>query len=243
MQKITLSIIVPVYNEEKTVYKILLKVFELRLPKGISKEIIVVNDGSTDKSKDEIKKAIANFTKQKIILTNHKNNIGKGAAIRTGLKRSTGDIITFQDADMEYDPRDLLRLLTPILERKELVVYGTRLKQYPLRVVGQKRTPLITHFLGNKFLSLVTNLMYGSNLSDMETCYKMFRMEVLKGINIKSKRFEFEPEITAKVLKKGYKIYETSINVKPRGYNEGKKITWRDGFAALWTLVKYRFTD
>ena len=121
------------------------------------------------------------------------------------------------------------------------MVFGTRLKQYPLKISGKKKTPLITHYLGNKFLTLLTNILYGSSVTDMETCYKMMKRNVLQGINLKSKRFEFEAEITAKILKKGYKIFEVPIKVNPRGYEEGKKITWRDGFIAIWTLVKYRF--
>lgn len=238
-----LSIIIPVYNEEKTVTKLLKKVLEVKLPKGMKREIVVVDDGSKDSSKLKVKNAKLQYNIKELKLIEHKTNKGKGAAIRTGIKNSTGDLLIIQDADLEYDPKDYISLLEPVLSGKAEVVYGSRLKKYPLRIVGSKRTPLVLHYLGNKFLTLVTNLLYCSNLTDMETCYKLFKKSALKGIEIKSNRFEFEPEITAKLLKKGVKIYEVPISVKPRGYDEGKKITWKDGFFAVWTLVKYRFVD
>jgi glycosyltransferase involved in cell wall biosynthesis len=232
-----LSIIVPVYNEEKTVKKILNKVKKVRLPNLIEKEIIVVDDGS----QDETPSILNNISGIKVI--NHKTNKGKGAAVRTGIETAKGDIILIQDADLEYNPDDYPRLLEPILKDKAEVVYGSRLKNYPLRIVGKRKTPLITHYLGNKLLTLITNLLYGNGLTDMETCYKVFTKEVLKPIKLNANRFDFEPEITAKILKAGYKICEVPIKVQPRGYDEGKKITWRDGIGAAWTLIKYRFVD
>ncbi len=232
-----LSIIIPVYNEEKTISKIIKRVKKVKLPKDISKEITVINDASIDKTGSILKR-----TKGVSVVT-HKKNIGKGSAVVTGFKNSSGDILLIQDADLEYNPEDYPKLINPIREGVADVVYGSRLKKFPLRISGKRRTPLITHYLGNKFLSLVTRIIYGSDLSDMETCYKVFRKSVIEGIKLNSKRFDFEPEITAKILKKGYKIYEVPIKVKPRGYDEGKKITWRDGFIAIWTLVKYRFVD
>ncbi len=232
-----LSIIIPVYNEEKTIKDIISKVKKVKLPSQISKEIITVDDNSTDSS-FEILKGLKD-----IKLLSHTVNQGKGAAIRTGIKRSAGEIIIIQDADLEYDPNDYPRLIAPIIRGKAGVVYGTRLKNYPIKFFGKKHTPFLTHYLGNKFLSFITRVLYQSNITDMETCYKVFRKNVIKNIKIKSNRFEFEPEITAKILKGGYKIHEVQIRVNPRGYDEGKKITWRDGFLAIWTLVKYRFSD
>ncbi len=232
-----ISIIIPVYNEEKTIGEIVSKVKKVKLPQGLTKEIIVVDDCSKDDSTKLLKK-ISGFK-----LIRHNKNMGKGAAIRSGIKNTTGGVILIQDADLEYDPNDYPRLIEPILSGKATVVYGTRLKNYPIKIFGKKHTPFLTHYLGNMFLSLATRILYNSKITDMETCYKVFNTEAIKNIKLKSDRFEFEPEITAKILKAGYKIYEVPIKVNPRGYDEGKKITWRDGFLAIWTLVKYRFID
>lgn len=238
-----LSIIIPVYNEEGTISEILRRVDDVKLPRNVSKEIVVVDDGSKDNSKSKIQNSKLKLKIKNFKFLRHKVNSGKGAAVRTGLRYSTGDIILIQDADLEYDPNDYPKLLKPIIEGKSKVVYGSRLKHYPLKFFGKKRTPFITHYLGNKFLTFVTNLLYGNGISDMETCYKVMKREVLEGIKIRSKRFDFEPEITAKIMKKGYKIYEVPIRVNPRGYDEGKKITWKDGVIALWALIKYRIVD
>ncbi len=232
-----LSIIIPAYNEEKTINEIISQVKKVKLPKGITKEIIVVNDASKDTTLELLGKI------KDITIISHKVNQGKGAALNTGFKKAAGDIILIQDGDLEYNPQDYPKLLAPILNRKAKVVYGSRLKHYPLRLFGPKKTPLVLHFLGNKFLTFVTRLLYGNEVTDMETCYKVFTKEVIKPLTIVSKRFDFEPEITAKILKRGYKIYEVPIKVTPRGYEEGKKITWKDGFMAIWTLVKYKFVD
>lgn len=231
-----LSVIIPVYNEEKTIRKILEIVKENRLPNGISQEIIVVNDGSRDKT-GKILKSIDGIKK-----IDHKINRGKGAAVRTGIKHASGDIILIQDADLEYNPQDYPRLLAPILSKKSQVVYGTRLA-YALRLWGRNKTPLPIHYLGNKFLSFITNVLYGGQITDMETCYKVFTRRVARKLNLRSNRFDLEPEITAKILKMGYKIQEVPIKTHPRGYAEGKKITWRDGVIALWTLLRFRFVD
>jgi dolichol-phosphate mannosyltransferase len=231
-----LSVIIPVYNEEETVSEIIRKVKKVSLPR-IEKEIVVVNDASSDGTANVLKKI------KGIKTFHHKKNKGKGAALKTGISKSTGDIIIIQDADLEYDPNDYKKLLEPILDKKAVVVYGSRLKNYPLRFAGKKKTPLITHYLGNKFLTFVTNFLYGEAVTDMETCYKVFKKEALDGVGIEAKRFEFEPEITAKMLKRGHKIHEVPIKVDPRGYDEGKKITWKDGFVAVWTLIKYKFID
>lgn len=235
-----LSIIIPAYNEEKTIKELLSRVENLDLDK-IEKEVIIVDDGSKDKTLSIIKE----FAKDKknIHVFEHKKNRGKGAAVVTGMKSATGEIFIIQDADLEYNPQDIPRLILPIIQKKFRVVYGTRLRTKPV-FFGKNRTPLLVHFFGNKFLSLLTSILYGENISDMETCYKAFDKEVLKGVRLRSRSFDFEPEITAKILKKGIKIHEIDIKTKPRGFNDGKKLhTVRDGSIALWTLFKYRFVD
>lgn len=228
---------IPVYNEENTIEKIINKIKKAKLPKNMDREIIVVDDGSTDKTARVLKKISG------IRLISHIKNQGKGAGLRSGFREVKGSIVLIQDADLEYNPNDYSKLLKPILEGNADVIYGSRLKDEPLAIFSGERTPLPLHYIANKFLSALTNLLYGSNLTDMETCYKVFKREVLKGIELNSDQFDFEPEFTAKVLKRGYKIREVAIKVKPRSYEEGKKITWKDGFIALWTLLKYRFVD
>ncbi len=231
-----LSIIIPVYNEEKTIGEVITKVVGVKVP-SITKEIIVVDDGSTDSSKFKIQNSKLKGIKKVF----HEKNLGKGAAIRSGVKVATGDLIIIQDADLEYNPEDYNKLLEPILKKGAKVVYGTRLTSYPLIVWGKNKTVLPTHLIANRFLTFLTNLLYGSNLTDMETCYKIFTREIFRKISIKSNRFNFEPEITAKILKLGVFIVEVPIIVKPRTYKEGKKINWLDGLIAIWTLVKYKF--
>ena len=226
-----LSVIVPVYNERNTIQEILRRVRAVDLGE-INKEIIVVDDGSSDGTIDILKLEEDSTTR----ILRHPCNKGKGAAIRTALENVTGDFVVIQDADLEYDPNDFRALLGPILKKKAEVVYGSRF-------TGEHRDMLFWHMLGNKILSLITNILYNTTLSDMETCYKLFWRPVLDGITIRSDRFNFEPEITAKVLKKKVRIYEVPISYAGREYSEGKKITWRDGFAALWALLKYRFVD
>lgn len=229
------SIIVPVYNEEKTVSQILERIKKVKL--SIEKEIIVIDDSSTDNT-------LTHLQRQKnIILISHEENKGKGAAIKSGLERATGDIILIQDADLEYDPEDYPKLIKPILENEVYVVYGSRFLNKKFKVVGKNRTILPIHLLGNKVLSLIASILYGPKLTDMETCYKVFKKEVIKDIHIKSNRFEFEPEITSKILKKGYKIKEIPINYNPRSFKEGKKITAKDGIKSIYSLIKYRFND
>jgi len=224
-----LSVIVPVFNERSTVAEVIRRIRAVELPVDI--EVIVVDDGSSDGTD----KVLAALGDSSIRVIDHHHNRGKGAAIRTGLAAARGDLVLVQDADLEYDPTDWSRLLDPILRRKAHVVYGSRF-------TGERKNMLPLHWIGNRFLSLVTNLLYSSTLSDMETCYKMFDRRVLEGITIESDRFEFEPEITAKVLRRGYRIYEVPISYAGREPDEGKKITWRDGFGALKALIKYRFT-
>jgi glycosyltransferase involved in cell wall biosynthesis len=231
-----LSIIVPVYNEEKTILEILDRVIALQIP-NVQKEIIVVDDGSTDLTREKLKK-IKNV---KIIL--HDKNKGKGAAVRTGIKEASGDYIIIQDADLEYHPRQIINLVSEI-DGDNTVIYGTRLNRLPHLDLEEKKHLFIWHYVGNRFLSLVTSALYGQWITDMETCYKLFPKKAVNGMRINARGFEFEPEITAKLLKNGYKIKEVSITATPRGYDEGKKLnTVRDGLKALWSLFKYRFTD
>jgi glycosyltransferase involved in cell wall biosynthesis len=233
-----LSIIIPVYNEEKTVALILEKVSKVKLD-GVEKEIIVVDDGSTDDTVAIISKSKLNF-----VFIKHTKNQGKGAAVRTAIKKATGDYIIIQDADLEYNPQDIPKLLEKIKQGSAKVVYGTRLKRLPNFSRDERLHVSKIHYLGNKFLSLVTSILYFHWVTDMETCYKLFPKKALEGVSLHAKGFELEPEITAKLLKKGYKIVEVPISTKPRGYDEGKKLnTVRDGSKALWSLVKYRFVD
>jgi glycosyltransferase involved in cell wall biosynthesis len=226
-----LSIIIPVYNEKGTLREILDRIKNVNIG-NIEKESVVVDDFSTDGSREILKGEEGKGVK----IFYHEKNAGKGAAIRTALRYVTGDLVIIQDADLEYDPEDYKRLLSPILKGKADVVYGSRF-------TGERRNMFFWHWVGNRFLTLITNILYNTTLSDMETCYKLFKAEVIKGLRIRSNRFNFEPEITAKVMKKGIRIYEVPISYTGREFNEGKKITWKDGFSALWTLVKYRFID
>jgi len=225
-----LSIIMPVYDEVNTVRDILEQVRAV----PIEKEIIIVDDGSTDGTSDILRQEMEHDDTRVFFLA---ENQGKGAAVRTGIAAATGNIILIQDADLEYDPRDYPALLAPIEEGRAKVVYGSRF------LGGPRKTMLFWHAVGNKLLTLVTNVLYDTILSDMETGYKVFAADVIKDIPLRAKRFELEPEVTAKVLKRGHRIYEVPISYTGREFDEGKKITWRDGFIALWTLFKYRFVD
>lgn len=225
-----LSIIIPVYNEKKTIKEIVRRVMAVKLPK-VKKEIVIVDDCSTDGTKKILEKIKRRHPKFKIFY--HAQNQGKGGAVRTGLEQATGDYLLIQDADLEYDPRDIPRLLKPIQEGKAKVVYGSRF-------TGEHRNMFFWHMVGNKFLSFLTNLLYNTTLSDMEVCYKLFSCDSLKGVVLKERRWGFDPEITAKVLNKGIRIYEVPISYTGREIEEGKKISWRDGFRILWVLVKYR---
>jgi glycosyltransferase involved in cell wall biosynthesis len=226
---VELSVIIPVYNERNTIAEVIQRVEE----QPFEKEIIVVDDCSTDGTREFLRET---EWPKNVHLYFHERNQGKGAGIRTALRYTAKDIIIIQDADLEYNPSDFGVVLRPILDGVADVVYGSRF-------LGTHRSFMLHHYIGNKLLTLVTNVLYNNILTDMETGYKAFRSEVLKGVAIRSDRFDFEPEITAKVLKRGYRIYEVPIYYAGRDYSEGKKITWRDGVWALLALIRFRFTD
>lgn len=220
----------PVYNEIDTLEKIVERVRAV----GIAEEIIIVDDGSVDGTRD-ILNQIEEFPEIRIIM--HEQNQGKGAAVVTGMRAAQGDVLIIQDADLEYDPQDYARLLEPIEDGQTDVVYGSRF------ALGDNRRPLFLNWIANKLLTLTTNILYGATLTDMETCYKVFRRELVTDMTIHARRFDFEPEFTSKLLKRKIKILEIPISFNPRNYGEGKKITPWDGVVALWTLIKYRFVD
>jgi len=230
-----LSVIIPAYNEKNTIETILRRVLEVKM-EGVSKEIFVVDDGSTDGTGEILQGIEKDWASQPIRIFYHRQNLGKGASINTALARVTGDIVIIQDADLEYQPEEYSLLITPILQYGADAVYGTRF-------LGIHRAFLFWHYAANKFLTLLTNLLFDSMISDMEVGFKAFRAEVIKNIQLKAKGFDFEPEITAKILKRKLKLYEVPITYSGRDYSEGKKITWRDGFKAIWTLLKYRFKE
>lgn len=227
-----LSVIMPVYNEKETI----VPAVEAVLAVDRADEIIIVDDGSNDGTRDLYPQIAAMDDKIKIHM--HPQNKGKGAAVRTGFAVAKGDIFLIQDADLEYDPRDYKALVTPIEEGRAAVVYGSRFRG------GPTKTLFFWHMIGNKFLTLVTNIIYNTILSDMETCYKVFRADVIRDIPLRAKGFEFEPEITSKILKRGYRIYEVPISYNGREFYEGKKLNpWKEGPKALYYLLKYRFVD
>ncbi|HHN94224.1 MAG TPA: glycosyltransferase family 2 protein [Anaerolineae bacterium] len=239
-----LSIIIPAYNEINTIAEIVRRVRAVPLPIEIGygpddgttvtfeREIIIVDDGSTDGTR-EVLRELAD--EPDITVVFHERNQGKGAAVRTGLQHTTGDIILIQDADLEYDPRDYPALLQPILEQRSQVVYGSRFRGGPTKAM------FFWHMLGNRLLTFVTNLLYDTILSDMETCYKVFTRAVAEQLDLRAPGWGFDPEITAQILNRGYRIYEVPISYTGREFEEGKKISWRDAFTVLWTLLKYRF--
>ncbi|MDR1990447.1 MAG: glycosyltransferase family 2 protein [Acidobacteriaceae bacterium] len=223
-----LSVVMPVYNERNTVEEIIRRV--LAVPLRI--QLIVVNDGSQDGSKEILDRLQAELQFTLV----HQTNAGKGAALRRGFEDVSGDVMVIQDADLEYSPEEYLELIELIVKGHADVVYGSRF-------LGRHRVFMFTHYLGNRVVTLATNILYNTMLTDMETCYKMMRVEVLRSFTLQSSGFAIEPEITAKIFKRGYRVYEIPITYAGRNYDEGKKITWTAGFSALWVLLKYRFTE
>jgi glycosyltransferase involved in cell wall biosynthesis len=250
---VKLTVLIPCYNEIATIREIVERVraveIRLRVRDGrfglpvaadglvdlvVNKEILIVDDGSQDGTRD-ILPALAQLPD--VFVHYHARNQGKGAAVRTAIENATGDILLVQDADLEYDPRDYPALLQPIIENRTQVVYGSRF------LGGPRKAMFFSHMLGNKLLTLFTNIMFDTILSDMETCYKVFTREVAEQLHLKSPGWGFDPEITAKILKRGYRIYEVPITYTGREFNEGKKISWRDGLTVMWTLLKYRLSE
>lgn len=225
-----LSIIIPVFNERNTLQEVVRRCRAAELP--CAREIIIVDDGSVDGS-DQIARGLEDSTVRAIL---QDRNRGKGAAVRKGIEVATGDYVLIQDADLEYDPQDWQKLIGPVISGKATVVYGSRF-------TGERRNMMFWHWVGNRMLSLVTNVLYNTTLSDMETCYKLAPTEILRSLNLEANRFEIEPEMTAKLLRRRIRIYEVPISYAGREFEEGKKITWKDGFSALWTLIKYRFSS
>ncbi len=239
----------PVYNERTTLEAIVRRVQAVDLtvdlngvnavpagPVTLEREIVIVDDGSTDGTRD-ILDQWRNDPPPDMQIIYHEQNQGKGAALRTGFQHATGDILIIQDAALEYDPLDYVKLLAPLLEGRAPVIYGSRF------LGGPRAAMSLSHTLGNQFLTIITNLLYGTSLSDMETCYKCFRRDVINGMVLRSRAFEIEPELTAKILKRGYTIFEVPITYNGRDFHEGKKISWKDGFSAVRTLLRYRFVD
>ena len=230
-----LSIIVPAYNEEQFIGLILDKLKDLKLQNAIEKEVIIVNDCSTDNTEKVVLDYIKNYKLDYFNYFAHEKNAGKGAALHTGIKNATGDYVVIQDADLEYDPEEFNLLLEPVFKDNADVVYGSRLLSgKPHRIL------FFWHTIGNKFLTFLSNMFTNLNLTDMETCYKMFRSEIIKSIDLKEKRFGFEPEVTAKISRvSNIKIYEVGISYYGRTYDEGKKINWKDGSRAIYCIIKY----
>lgn len=230
IRRMKITVLIPVYNEINTIEEIIKRVKSM----GVASEILIIDDGSQDGTRDVLRKLDG---EEGIRVLLHERNQGKGAAVRTGIQAAEGDVIIIQDADLEYDPRDYPELLKPLEEGLADVVYGSRF------LGGPRRPTMFWHMVANKMLTLMTNILYDTILTDMETGYKVFRREVVDGMPLHAKRFEFEPEFTAKILKRKVRIFEVPISFNPRDYDEGKKIGILDAFEAVWALIKYRFVD
>ncbi len=228
-----LSVVIPVYNEEQTLERCIRRVLSAPLPDGMSIEVLVVDDGSRDRSASVIAAMLPQFSALKLIT--HEKNRGKGAALRTGFLAAAGTFVLVQDADLEYDPADYRSLLGPLLDGRADVVFGSRFRE------GTHRVHLYFHYLGNRLLTFVSNICSGLNLTDMETGYKVMRREVVARLDLRSRRFDVEPELTAKVARMGARVYEVAISYSGRDFEEGKKIGWRDGFSALWAILRFNF--
>jgi len=226
-----LSIIIPIFNEKDTILELLNSIKRVGLKKEY--EVLMIDDGSTDGTRDILNK-IKNEKNYKVIFK--EKNSGKGESLKLGFKKAIGEYIIVQDADLEYNPKDYIKLLEEVSKHKKTVVYGSRF-------MGSYKDMSSLHYFGNQLLTQITNILYGVKLTDMETCYKLFPRELIQRLKLRASRFEFEPEVTAKIIKKGYKIIEVPISYAGRSHSEGKKITWKDGFSAVFSLVKYRFVD
>jgi glycosyltransferase involved in cell wall biosynthesis len=232
-----LSIIIPVYNEASNIKTLLSRVDAVNLGK-VEKEIILVDDYSTDGSRDVLKNLKGDYVK-----IFQERNMGKGAALKAGINVCKGEIIIFQDADLEYDPNDYVNLLKPIVDGKTNITFGTRFVNQKFVLFGKNKTIHTTHWIGNKLLTLAFNILYGTHLTDVEPCYKMFKSDVLKSIDVKTDRFEYDIELMCKLAKKGHKIIQLPIKYFPRTFDEGKKISWKDGIVAFLTMLKYRISN
>jgi len=230
-----ISILIPVYNEFRTLPLVLERVLKAPLPAGCEREVVIVDDGSTDGTTELLRELMARYGDSPFIVAHHSAvNFGKGAALRLGLAKATGDIVLIQDGDMEYEPNDYPKILEPLVQGKQQVVYGSRF------MGTMKKSMKWSNFLANKILTYSSNIMFGAGITDEATAYKAFHMSVLRGLRLECIRFEFCPEVTAKVRRLGYHIHEVPISYNPRAIAEGKKIRWQDGVEALWTLIRYR---